>query len=534
MQADPQIRTDSVQAPSEMSEKDGSLEPDSVLSTHEPFRNLDDPIVLQESMEALSAPTSRNFIIEFGDSHAHVAFDLNPSFIQDLLKSDRPDALSTRWINIWYPFHQRSVLEIIARQYDFSPRLLALMCSDPRRPPRRADSNPYAIAAEQDRSMSDLESGSPCPSQQSSDPPSMQQNNAARTGNLYDIVDEVWHYSSIDQGRSYLCLGYNSLYPVGHLLPHDSSPDKTETEQPNQPLPNVKRVWTWLLLLSDRTVITINEDIFPYSSGYLSLTQQQILSETRCNLVNIFRSLSKVEFMFSEKSPLTLLPIRKRLGFTPEETAHRSSDAPGLLFYYLFENWQSLFMGKETSRYGRELQRVRKEMFKLPKLAHIDRLDQIGCQLMVLKRHYKAYLRLIERVAEPQKASMASMANSQVTSKSSRESLSEDGVFGAMMPTRGAFFTVNSRTGDIVDEGVPAGRGDGGVGMVIEAESLLGVGISSAARVRFERLRDMIALYALSECKDYLRQKESLVQMVSSSSISPRSRPPQQSLSTLR
>jgi hypothetical protein len=46
-------------------------------------------------------------------------------------------------------------------------------------------------------------------------------------------------------------------------------------------------------------------------------------------------------------------------------------------------------------------------------------------------------------------------------------------------------------------------------------QSLMGVGLTSAAIVRFERLRDMISLYALAECKDYLHQKDGLVQMVS-------------------
>lgn len=42
-------------------------------------------------------------------------------------------------------------------------------------------------------------------------------------------------------------------------------------------------------------------------------------------------------------NPLTLLPIRMRLGSTAYETAHRASDVPGLLFYYLFENWKNSY-----------------------------------------------------------------------------------------------------------------------------------------------------------------------------------------------
>lgn len=45
---------------------------------------------------------------------------------------------------------------------------------------------------------------------------------------------------------------------------------------------------------------------------------------------------------------------------------------------------------------------------------------------------------------------------------------------------------------------------------------LIGVSLSSAARVRFERLKQNVSLYAISEIEECLRLKESLVMMVSS------------------
>lgn len=49
--------------------------------------------------------------------------------------------------------------------------------------------------------------------------------------------------------------------------------------------------------------------------------------------------------------------------------------------------------------------------------------------------------------------------------------------------------------------------------IIPEADSLLGVSLSSAAKVRFERLKDRIMLYALSEIEECLAQKDSLVMM---------------------
>jgi hypothetical protein len=83
------------------------------------------------------------------------------------------------------------------------------------------------------------------------------------------------------------------------------------------------------------------------------------MMETRRNLINVFRSLSKVEDS-REANPLVLLPIRRRLGDTKEETAHRDKDAPGLLFYYLFENWFNSYslITRRESRYGMELEKL--------------------------------------------------------------------------------------------------------------------------------------------------------------------------------
>lgn len=42
---------------------------------------------------------------------------------------------------------------------------------------------------------------------------------------------------------------------------------------------------------------------------------------------------------------------------------------------------------------------------------------------------------------------------------------------------------------------------------------MLGVSLSSPARVHFRRLRDLIELYALNEVEEYLKQKDSLAAM---------------------
>jgi Mg2+ and Co2+ transporter CorA len=115
-------------------------------------------------------------------------------------------------------------------------------------------------------------------------------------------------------------------------------------------------------------------------------------------------------------------------------------------------------------------------------LTHVDQLHHIGCQLAVLRRVYHSYSLLIERVLERREATLASLKNSKVIS--SAESMISS-VHGTDSPNA----------------------------LLPELASSLGVSLSSAARVRFERLKDRIALYALSEIQECIDQKDSLVMM---------------------
>lgn len=217
--------------------------------------------------------------------------------------------------------------------------------------------------------------------------------------------------------------------------------------------------------------------------------------------MSVFRQLTKAPTPLREAS-LTMLPVRHRIGNSDEETAHRPTDAPGLLFYYLFEDWFTTYslVTRREHGYAAELDRLvrpastshrplltphqRREMLVRANLSHVDQLHHIGCQLSVLKRVYLAYELIIERVLKRQEATLASLKNSHIVTHSGIESLASSIPINASGP------------------------------QIPEADSLLGVSLSSAARARFERLKDRIKLYALSEIQECIDQKDSLVMMV--------------------
>lgn len=105
-------------------------------------------------------------------------------------------------------------------------------------------------------------------------------------------------------------------------------------------------------------------------------------------------------------------------------------------------------------------------------MRRIERLHHIGRQLAVLKRIYQSYAMIINRILDRQKPTPSSLPSSDTHSPIDSSSAQE-----------------------------------------------LGVPLSSAAIVRFERLRDRINLFALSEIQDCLDEKESLVFLVRSGEL---------------
>jgi hypothetical protein len=123
-------------------------------------------------------------------------------------------------------------------------------------------------------------------------------------------------------------------------------------------------------------------------------------------------------------------------------------------------------------------------MFEVPEgFGHIDKLHHFGRQLAVLKRIYQSYVLIIERILDRQKLpdSAAKSTHNHFASHSAHENEDQQ--------------TLSK-------------------GVIAAEHQTFEVPLASAATVRFERLRDRINLYALSEIQDCLDEKESLVFMV--------------------
>ena len=168
------------------------------------FENFDDPKVYKRTAESLLKANSGNFVIEFDSSTATSAQDLDGIAIEKVLQTSSSG--STRWINICGPERQRQkpIVERLSAHYGFSPRLLAIMCSDHGRP---IPQSPEAGTPTHTWNKLHFTTRHMRTETQTIDPEKDGDGMVATTSpnaldiSHYKVVKEVWHYCSVDWGE---------------------------------------------------------------------------------------------------------------------------------------------------------------------------------------------------------------------------------------------------------------------------------------------------------------------------------------------
>ncbi|KAK7615485.1 hypothetical protein JOL62DRAFT_7767 [Phyllosticta paracitricarpa] len=494
------------------------------------IQNLDERHVFLDFHNRASQINNRNFVVDFGEEEAWCGLDLSAGELKALLNAERPPELNTRWINICLPYLQKDLIGVLGKSYDFSPRLHGMMKSDPvgissKKPASKHSSNilrrgnHYFHRPRLHGTHQAEMNGSHQPDKNSNSVElEFLPQHDGRELSHYRLIDEVWHWSSWDEGRRYLCIGYNSLHNL--YGSGSSSASNRDSKGRNEDLPDGKRVWSWLLICEDKTVISIHEDPYPHApvdedgNKKLDLIDHRGLLSIRRNLLNVIRNLSKAHES-SHDPAIAMLPIRRRVGDSEEETAHRPSDAPGLLFYVLFDDFFTTYslVARREHKYAAALNELREAMMQKAELGHVDRLHHIGRQLSVLKNMYTSYDVIIDRVLEKQETTLASLKNSRVLQQAATTPAypivygdgDDDDTLDDLAQSQFSARSAATRASN-----ANASRGPP---LIPTDASLLGVALSSAARARFKRLQYRTRLYALAEIESCLSQKESLVMM---------------------
>lgn len=451
------------------------------------FSNVDEPVTLSRYEKKLGDAGTRNFVNDVWRDAAWCATDLDAAEIELLLQTARPRESELRWINLWGGDLNKGAVEAIAAHYDLAPRLKALMCSAA---VSSAVVNNTLLAGHADQhkdsgevtdeKLDDVEdtAGAP-PTQLAAEP--VREGISLPKLEFGQVVNDIWHWCSVDWGKRYLCLGYNSIFTI---------PGVDFANGSNKP--GGKRIWSWLVLCDDGTVVSIYENPFPNS-----VPNANILKVVRWNTLNVFRHLSKACKTDDQAGSLVTVQIR-----SPDRPHHSDNTTPttesaSLLLYYLFDDWITTYslVARRQHPYGSELEQLRNDMTQVAKVKLVDDLHLIGRRLAVLKRVYQSYELIINRVLQRQRILRDDARHESRNAPDSRA------------PNAPHEHDDHGHTPSLLRSSTMAM-------LATSEDDSLGVRLSSSAIVRFERLFDRIRLYALSEIEECLTEKEALVFMV--------------------
>lgn len=422
------------------------------------WQNLDEPAGFKSCLTRLKTTQGQNFAVRLSAERATCALDVSKNDIDHLFQiQDREcHEHETRWLNFWDGETQRDAITTIVKRYGVSRRLASLMyarrAQDLEAPSSHERTNPAGQSSSasflQSRNRKDdLEKG------HSQDITERTPPRTTKPPGFGDVVDNLWHFCSVDRGPQYLYVGFNALFTV---------PGVNTKHVVNSGRPSGLRIWTSLLLCHDGTVVSIFE---APPKG----TPEEYVKAMRFNVLNIFSHLSKLR---PDTSIHSLMQVYVRPDPCDEHNSVQDGDSAALLFYYLFDDWVTTYalITQRHNPYRDQLESIRRVMFETADMDHVKSLDLVGRQLTALKLVYQSYELAIHRIL---KHSMVAY----------REDWESDDV---------------ART---------HGRGN-------SPSMQSGMTLPTAAVDRFERLLDRIRLYALTEVEECLRQKESLVFMV--------------------
>jgi Mg2+ and Co2+ transporter CorA len=365
---------------------------------------------------------------------------------------------------------QKGTIAAVAKKYGLSPRLTGLLFPATASAPSTGTTGTSngAVATprttkDKNSHLTDLEKGATRP---------VRTPQPGWKGISFgDVVNNLWHFCSVDFGRHYIYVGYNALLPGA--------------ENTHKSKPSGQRIWTSLLLCDDGTVISVFERP--------TMPTPEALERTRFNVLNVFKHLSSLHDQDDAQDALMKVRVRWNEHSAKSSTGYSETEAASLLFYYLFDDWLSTYalIARQEHPYRENLEKMREQMFEAADVSLIQQVHNVGRQLTVLKLMYQGYELIVSRLLHRQRAA----TQAEIMSMSPAD------------PGRLNNVQTYHET--------PASQLDQSDLTILNEDSGLSVKLSLSAVVRFERLLDRIRLYALTEIEECLKEKESLVFMVS-------------------
>lgn len=410
------------------------------------FEDFDDESVYRESQRRALDETTFNFVVEFGKDRAHIAFNLGTNDVQKLFEAERHEETPVRWINIWAPNRQVEVIEILGKHYKFSPRLLAIIKTmPPDKIPEVQDKNAgrYRMLHKDDVELATSSIDTP-----RTDSPFSSRQNISQ----YDAAKQTINFQSIDVGTHFFCIGANWMHDQPHVKRNESI-----LEEGSQ-----RRLWSWLVLCDDNTVLSLHEDPGP-------VNDTEALKSIRGNTLSVLSQLSRHGHRSAD--PTSMQTVRQALELDDAAQVSIGNEGSSNLFYYLFDDWRAVY--STIAAYRARLAKLEQDILadmsrksnKTPNIKIIPRLHILGRQIRLMQGLYEGYKNLIQRIMETKSTQSA------VHGMTSSRSLSG--------------FEIGHRR----------------------------VAFAPSAIQRFERLGDRLQLLILSGTQEFLAEKDALISM---------------------
>lgn len=449
--------------------------------------NLDEKIEYEECYNRLKEPTTGNFGVTFDLNEAKCAVDLDEATVLSWLENDTRPANKTLWLNFWASSAERATIKAIAKKYDLSPRLTSVLCPPESTAQKSGSAGSTTTTANSSDDSSAVLAAKPAKGSNATQvdvekgitpgPQTLQQPPNVPTGfdmqmSFGDVVNELWHFNSVDFGSHYIYVGFNALFTVPGL----------ERAQNNKP-PGI-RIWSSLLICDDGTVVSVFQRP--------DIDNPEAHAAARRNALNVFKHLSKQHNHDSALDALMKVGVRWYERSKKSDDASYATEAASLLFYYLFDDWLTAYalIAQRSNPYRTGLEKLRQGMFHSADVTLVSKIHTLGRQLTVLKLMYQSYEHIVSRLLYWSRAKK----DTNLAMLSSRPTL----------PSLDAGGYQDLSSSQLVrDERI-----------FLEDESDCRVKLYSSSIARFERLLGRIRLYALTEIEECLNEKESLVLMV--------------------
>ncbi|KAH8663112.1 hypothetical protein BGZ60DRAFT_412784 [Tricladium varicosporioides] len=354
------------------------------------FADFDEEEVYQNAKAFTLDLSTQNFIVEFGQDKAQIAFNVEKNGFEKLLKSQRTAEYPIRWINIWKPQLQPQIVEAISKHYHFSARLEAIIRSNPGVTPPQVLPSPKAHRF-RPRLHHDKDDVEHRASSIGERPPPTVQNRSSH----YSIVRDMYHYHALDVSKRFLCIGANWMH--GRMTYKQVLSDTFKEDEEEKRC----RLYSWLVLCDDNTVISFHED-----PG--NLKESKDIELIRSNLLSVLKQISKLGFLNPAETdnPLEIQAVRQAFN---DESGRVRDEGASNLFYYLFDDWYAAY--STVKQFREELKDLRRQIFDNIHRKSVESMDNeiipslhvLGANIRQMHHVYEGYKNLIQRILEPQK-----------------------------------------------------------------------------------------------------------------------------------